>query len=581
MPLRAVRKLFTPFAAGLIVSIVVVLGVFLITLVWRRQLGSGVTIDRMEIVTAQVYAWLQNWVHEGAFSIHFTMPYRPLSIESFDLRHREELYRSYPPGVLVPPYLLFLLYKQAPIGLLTGYGLACHAISVISTVVAVFLVTVRAAAFVAAPRAIAPVLPATLLAISAGIFMSVASGPSYFFARVYVFDTAVLPWFGVVIALEAIYTCKFDAPVIARTALALQMVVFTIGLWIDWLFVVLFLVWLALRIVEPLLGIRGAVSARRAVCVGAAVASVNLALIFAWRVQAGIDQSDNYGVGDELLRTFQRFVYRTGVSDSSMSMAAYLYKVDVYLAQYFSVTLDQLAKLLVASSLSIVVAFILVRRFGRASFLWPLLSVAALSTVTVVVHFGLLPHHTFYHDFTILKFAFPMALLVLTLAPAAVAVLSAKASEQYLGCSPAAGETICSVLVCAAAISGIYFSMTRYDAPQRHFPPVQGGIGALGTVIARNVEYSDVVFSPQFEIARMTREAGFSRKLVYRSSDPDKDLATVAENVCRPFNLVIVSNDLEPVKRAAPPTEVWRDSGLVFHRWRNLPAIAQCTSKSP
>jgi hypothetical protein len=142
------------------------------------------------------------------------------------------------------------------------------------------------------------------------------------------------------------------------------------------------------------------------------------------------------------------------------------------------------------------------------------------------------------------------------------------------------GLVRCRRLAGGAAISGIYFSMTRYDAPQRLFPPVQGGIGVLGTIIERNVEYDDVVFSPQIDIQRMTFEAGFSRKLVYRSRDVDADLPNVMLGVCRPFNLVIVSDGSEPPKRATPPSEILRDSGLVFYRWRQLPAVGLgCSGK--
>jgi hypothetical protein len=564
-------RLFRLSTVGLMFAIAVVACIFAITLCWRLQLASGISGDRTELVTAQLYAWLQNWVHDGALSIHFTMPYRPLSIESFDLRHRDELYRSYPPGVLVPPYLLFLMYKQAPMTLLTGYGLACHAIAVVSVVVAVF-VTVRAATLVATSRAIGPLLSATLLAISAGIFMTVASGPSYFFARVYVFDTAVLPWFGLSIALEAIYTANFNSPRIARVTLVLQCLVFTVGLWTDWLFVVWFVVWTALRLAEPLFGITGAISVRRAVCLGAGVFLANLALIFAWRVQAGIDQSDHYGIADEILRAVDRFVYRSGAADNSLTMAAFFDRMNFYLASYFAINKVEFFKLFIASVLSFFAAVILASKFAKPALLWPLTSVVTLSTVPVVVHLALLPHHAFYHDFTILKFAFPVALLVLTLAPTAAAVLFAKMSERYFGLSPAICENICTVLMCGVAISGVYFSMTRYDAPQRHFPPVQGGIGVLGTIVERNVGYDDVVFSPQIDIRRMTFEAGFSRKLVYRSQDVDADLRNLMSGNCRPFNLVIVSDGSEPPKRATAPSEILRDSGLVFYRWRQLPA---------
>jgi hypothetical protein len=50
--------------------------------------------------------------------------------------------------------------------------------------------------------------------------------------------------------------------------------------------------------------------------------------------------------------------------------------------------------------------------------------------------------------------------------------------------------------------------------------------------------------------------------------------------ICKPFNLVIVSDGSEPPKRATPPSEIVRDSGLVFYRWRQLPAVGSgCSGK--
>lgn len=78
----------------------------------------------------------------------------------------------------------------------------------------------------------------------------------------------------------------------------------------------------------------------------------------------------------------------------------------------------------------------------------------------------------------------------------------------------------------------------------------------------------------------MTFEVGFSRKLVYRSQDVDADLPNVTSGICKPFNLVIVSDGSEPPKRATPPSEIVRDSGLVFYRWRQLPAVGSgCSGK--
>jgi hypothetical protein len=272
-----------------------------------------------------------------------------------------------------------------------------------------------------------------------------------------------------------------------------------------------------------------------------------------------------------LKRTLYKLVYRAGLtSEDAITVQWFFDQLRSNLTNYFSIGVWQFTLLLVASSLCIAVAFSLTRRLRLLGSFWPLASLALLSTVPPLVYLGLLPQHAYFHDFSILKFAMPMALTILTLAPASVALLIGRAAALHYRFSPRAAGTVFSTVACLAAISGIYFSMTRYAAPQQHFPPIRGGIGVLGTIIERNVEYADVVFSPQFEIGHMTAEAGFSRKLVHRSSDVDKDLPAVTRYVCTPFNLVVVSDGIDEPKRADPPSEIRRDSGLVFYRWRNL-----------
>jgi hypothetical protein len=74
----------------------------------------------------------------------------------------------------------------------------------------------------------------------------------------------------------------------------------------------------------------------------------------------------------------------------------------------------------------------------------------------------------------------------------------------------------------------------------------------------------------------------FSRKLVYRPRDVDADLPGVMGGICKSFNLVIVSDGSDPPRRATPPSEIQRDSGLVFYRWLNMqPVAAGCSGKWP
>jgi hypothetical protein len=575
----AVVKLLRAPGVALAFAALVVVGIFGTTLLWRLPLASEITLSGTEIVTAQLYSWLQNWIHEGAFSAHFMMMYDPLSIESPDFQHREELYRSFPPGSLLPPYLIALLTGSAPISLLTRYGLAGHLILTIAIVGTAFVVTERASRAFTGGSSLAASAAAALLAISAGSFMTLANGPSYFFARIYVFDTAVLPWVGLALLLDAVYTTNFNRPQIAKAALALQMVVFTFCLWTDQNFIVLGIAWIGVRWLERRLKIKSAVSAGRAMMVGTATFVSNVALIVAWRILAGSEEAGQFALVEEWSRTLSKFQARSAMSADAPTMAMITNRVDAYLKFYFAIDLQLLVFLLAASALCLVLAFLMSRKLGATEFFWPLTSVAMLASFPISFYFFALPQYDYFHDFPSAKLAIPIALLILTLTPAAVSVLLARASQLCWRLSPKACETAAALMICVVAVSGIYFSTTRYGVPQLRFPNVRGGIGIVGTIVGRNVEYADVVFSPQFEILRSSAESGFSRKLVYRTPDPDAELAKITADVCQPFNLVIVADETQQPRRATLPSEIWRDSGLFFYRWRGLmPVSAKCAA---
>jgi hypothetical protein len=562
---------FKPRTIAFLAPLALVAVVFGITLIWRLHLASEFPGARNEIVTAQAYYWLQNWVHEGAVRMRFMLPYLPLSIESPGIEYRDELYRSYPPGAQIPLYLLSLFYRNPPIEIISAYDLFCHAVLVAAVTCAGFIVMARAVRVVSPSNEARLLWAPALLAISAGLFMTVATGPSYFFTRIYNWDIGVLPWIGLALLLEAAYASNTEAPGKARMALGLQMVVFTIGLWTDWLMTITVFVWIALRLAARSFGVKEAVSAYRSAGLAAAVMAANFVLIFAWRILAALDQSSDSTVPAELYRTFYKLIYRAGLTtEDPITVQMFLSHLAIYLTTYFSVRVFHLVFFLFASALSIGMTFYLLRRIGLASFIWPVMSLAVLSTVPAVAYLCLLPQHAYFHDFSIVKFAMPLSLVVMALLPMTTAIFFAKVLEVDWRCPAWLAQGVLLIVTCGAALSDIYFSMSRYDAPQQHFPAIVGDIGRLGTVVARNTTYSDVVFSPQFAIGVGSYEVGFSRKLVHRSSDIDKDLPSVTEHICEPFNLVIVSDDVERPARATPPDEISRDSGLVFYRWRNL-----------
>lgn len=147
-----------------------------------REPYSGVLYpgERAEAVTSDMLFFVKNWWTQTPWSLRFTMPYLPYSVESSTLATRGELYNWYPPGVLVVPWLVAVIFGQEPsLNLVAAVNLCEHLVLVGGLGFTAHLLS-RCLDFSEALS--------ICLAVSVAAIATFSPGPMYWFLRVYIWD---------------------------------------------------------------------------------------------------------------------------------------------------------------------------------------------------------------------------------------------------------------------------------------------------------------------------------------------------------------------------------------------------------
>ncbi len=142
VPSKATRK---PRAAAVCVVILFLLcaGFFHVTVRQRAPHFGHATISLAGWTTGGTCLFATNWYREGAFKNWFCMYWEPASIEASQLDERTP-YVSFPPGAIVPVYILAKLRGREPTpALVMGYNLFNHFCVTFTLALTAFLVLRR------------------------------------------------------------------------------------------------------------------------------------------------------------------------------------------------------------------------------------------------------------------------------------------------------------------------------------------------------------------------------------------------------------------------------------------------------
>ena len=395
-------------------------------------------------LTGGTVKFSRNWYREGIFHLRFAMIESPASVEFPTLKSRDP-YASYPPGSVLPIYLLARVLGREPNPpMVMAYNLANHCLIAWLLGVTAYVVLLRAGI---------PPLNGLLFAAVCPCIELLCPAPLYFLQNVYAMDMAVILPFVVCLLLESLRPAVSNRR-LSRVLAAAQWCVFFAGYLTDWLFVFVGLVIYLKRLLSgelvvqgrgtgssfrpPTLGIAPKAE-KRASPLTAAVAPTSGPLrslltrsLWYWSPAAAagslfVAQLTYLGWWGTL---YEHFRHRIGAT-AEEGRATYGEFLVNYFRQYLPLGYGGVGSCLLGGSLLLLLALLayaFVARLRRRSIAPTLAMLAGFMAVTILpgcLQTLVLWEHS-GHTFSLVKFSVPVALIPFALAPAVGIALMSK-----------------------------------------------------------------------------------------------------------------------------------------------------------
>lgn len=438
----------------------------------------------------------KNWTQTGTFRMRLGMFWNPASVEFPTLASRE-LYSSYPPGAIVPVYVLGRLLGRSPdLELVMAWNLSLQFMIALTLCLLVFYVLYQAG--MTWPGAL-------LFALVPVPLELLLPGPMYLHLVPYFGDQAVLFPLALFVLCEAIRDEAAPGSRTRRCMNVAQGVLMFAGACTEWIFVFLAGLVFLKRLAQGEYKVRAASLGSVVVFFFPLVAAIAL---FAIQVIA-------LGGGESLR---ERFGAQTGLNQGAFLNV----NLDNFFwSKHFVRAYGEIGLWLAAVSAGYVIAGGLIQTARRglrrdtrdlARLVWP----AFLLLASCLLHVIVFRNHSkyFLHYFSALKFALPLAVIPLALAPAFF--VRWLRLEGWRAAPVHIPLAICMLAASWAYALHVWPNTVKQLKP---LPVALGGQDAVGRAqfVARSTGYSDVVFttSDKFEINTSPLFLKDSMKRVY------------------------------------------------------------------
>lgn len=491
-------------------SIICILILFSLTLVvfsysveirepWYGELSQ----DNHQWLTGSTILFSKNWYQEGPSKLGFAMLCNPASIEFTNLSSRDP-YMSYLPGCLIPIYIMGVLTGTEPnVSMVMSYNLCNHfcIAFLLSIMIFVFLRQIKIDYLNSILFAIIPIFLELLL-----------PGPLYWHQNVFFADQAVILPFVLYIFLEVIQDGlkgKYE-----KVLCILQNIILFYGIFTDWLFVFIALTVYLKRIIEEKIKFNR-----------------NIKLFFKesfkfWLIPvlAFIFYITQILFFNQLQDIINIFFLRSGFSEKG---SQYIMMGPSILRDHIVFGYGEIGAYALCFTFVIVAALLWFISFEKILKNDVDLKIKRIGTLMAIL---LIPcmlqvlifrNHSIVHNFSVLKFAVSLATIPFVLGPISIYLIlksRIKIPDIRLGLSKKSKidfNLLLIFLVVFAAVS-FYLVDEHLDYTYR-FPKNNHNYSVLGDSIQRNTQYSDIVFSPDFEISEIPpQQLSYSMKRVYK-----------------------------------------------------------------
>lgn len=530
---RKCRALFFPAAVVLIGT-----ALFFIS-VWQRASSFGdAGVSMAGWTTGGSAVTAANWYREGAWRLRFVMYWAPDSVELDALGAREP-YISFPPGAIIPIYLMAKAARRDPTpAMVMGYSLFIHLLTTVTLGLLIYYAAIR--------MTLRPRVSAAFAIPAMALYLWLPS-PYYEHQMGYFSDQAVMLPFALALLAELMLWNTADTKR-RRCLQGLQALIQFWGVFTDWLFVfVAFFIW-TLRVIrgdfggKPLPWLKKAARYWLPAALAIALYAAQL-----WHLGAAQDAVNRFrlraGVGEGRKYAVERKVNAFSVSGAFGAETRFW-------RQHMKGGYGPWARPLIAVSLAAIavsaLAVLALRlREKKIPPAWELQAfLGFLSLIPCMVYLLVFLQHCSYflHGFTALKFALPIAVIPFGILPSAIAsLLVARVKYPKANAAITWGIAILAMVLAGVCIYSLKPAREAICRPQvkDHAVPAR--------FIGAHTGYADVVFSPDYAIAdRPPQVIVYSMKQVHKIKGIE-DIRAITDKIDQDFTLNLFVLDAKTV----------------------------------
>lgn len=538
---------------------------------WFSQLSdnNNHTSDHHEWLTGSTLKFTEYWYNEGPLNLKFAMVEDPKSVEFPTLSSRSP-YTSYPPGTILPIYIASELLGQEPtVGLVMGYNLLNQFLIAFFLSLMIFFFLRQQLRF--------DIINSFLFSIIPIIIELLLPGPLYWFQNVFFSDQAVILPFVIYIFLEVIKDgISMDITENSRNLIFLnifQNIVLFYGFLTDWFFIFIALTIYIKRIIDGEIFFNKKmfwnVDMFHFIKESLKYWIVPLFAIFLFVLQVILVGGANQTISKALFRTS---ISNNGVEHFSSGFIIFL--------GYISSNYGLLAVALIFVSLFFFILmfiYLSLGRFIRHKNIFKIkktICLMGMLLVPCVIQVIVFSNHTVMHDFSVLKFSIPLAIIPFVLLPIMIFLFSDnlfnKKIEMLNRFKVYFNLTLLIIFIISFTAASVY-TVNENPHYKDMFPVVNDNYSIIGTSVGKNTGYNDIVFSPDFEIPENPpQQLSYSMKRVYHINST-ADIERKVEGLNARYNIVIVF--------LSPPTNNWIkivgnttpkiDNNIFYYRFRS------------
>ena len=495
-----------------LLGLVIIVATFTYTVHIRQAWFGSLAEPSHEWLTASTVKFATNWYREGALNLNFVMYEDIKSIEN--LEKDRELYPSYPPGTVVPIFLISKIMGSEPsVNLVMAYNLLNH--------VLISIIIFSVLFFLGKTSGISRHSTTTFSLLAACSYLLLPV-PLYWHQNVFFSDQAILLPFIAYIALEL--SEKRDS---SKSLRLIQHTVACWGILTDWLFFFVLLSVYLKRILTQEISIGNSSFLKQSTKFWIAP-TVSISLFFYQVLNLDADTT-----------LWNRFDERSGLflDDGRYNFLSFS-------KQYWLQTLNPvITTLLLGSVLCVIITYIFRNKLGirNSEGLKKILIAAFLILMPCVLQTYMFRNHSLQHSFSVLKYYLAFVLITFALLPFAMSFVAA-GLERLMKQKTSRFSQIVTVAF------ALLFSMVVMKLHMNYHIIFQkpGRDHGLARFIGAHTDFNDVVFAKSYQITNMPpQKIAFSKKQVHRIESLDEIRAIIQPTPAKAVvNLLMTKNEI-------------------------------------